>query len=379
MSNVGIVDGFVHIVTDTADKVKQGAEWVEKVAEKVGLPTVAKYAGNVGKYAGKLAVAPGPILSGGQKIIDKMRDTTGEGDPERAAAYGDAGRAFHAARDTLANAHPNSAWEGTGAKMYSQRNAEQENVTTTLGDTDMQVATIISSEADQLVRLRRILDYNHNLLADVGQWTQWLGTLGPEGKAAQATVEGFYVAMALDQCTPEMWQMHNSSNANAAAIRGLRDVYQQAKSKVTISDSVGDFDPRNTGPAPGAPAPSGGPPANEPSVPSGPVPAPVPSAPAGPSGPASAAPPAVPMPAGPVVPAPMPAASTPAAAVAPAASAAPTATGGGLKGRQPSQKLSAPTISNAGPGVAPGRSSERAPVENPSAESGATPDGAPQT
>jgi hypothetical protein len=366
VSQLGIVDGVVHFVSDIAEKVERGAEQVEKVAKALGLDKLAKFAGAANKYAKKLKIAPGPILSGGQKIIDKMRETTGKGDPERAPAYGDAGRAFHAARDTLTKAHPNSQWEGTGAKMYSERNSEQENVTTTLGDTDMQVATIISGEADQLVRLRHILDYNHNLLADVGQWTQWLGTAGPEGKALQAAVEGFYVAMALDQCTPQMWNMHNDANANAAAIRSLHDVYQQMKSRVTISDSAGDFDPRNTGstppgpPTPGAPPSGGAPPAGQPSIPS--VPAPAPTVPPAPVVPAPAA-----APAAPAVPAAVVAPAASASPAAPAAGAAPAAPGG-PRNERPAQKLSAPAVSNVRSGAASDASGGRAPVEPPSAE-----------
>lgn len=356
---MGFVDDVFHFVTDTADKVKGGAEKVEKIAKKVGLDRLAKLAGSVGKYAGKLAVAPGPVLSAGQKIIDKMRETTGNGDPERAAAYGDAGRAFHTVRDVLATAHPNAQWEGTGAKTYSQRNSQQENVTITIGDTDMEVATIISGEADQLVRLRRILDYNHNLLADVGQWTQWLGKLGPEGEAAQFAIEGFYVALALEQCTPEIWQMHNHANDNAAAIRRLHDVYQQAKSRVVIPDSAGDFDPHNTGPAPkgpgvpGTPPGGGAPPPGQPDVPSVPpapnAPSPVPT-PTNPAPPPNApqAPPAVPAPSAPV-------------RAAPATGAAPAASGN----RPSTQKLSAPVGSNITAGAGPGASGGRAPVSSP--------------
>lgn len=369
---MGILDGVTHFISDIADKVEKGAEAVERVAKAVGLDKVAKFAGSVNKYAKALKIAPGPILSGGQKIIDKMRDATGKGDPERAAAYGDAGRAFHAARDTLAKAHPTSQWEGTGAKMYSERNSEQENVTATIGDTDMQVATIISSEADQLVRLRRILDYNHDLLADVGEWTQWLGTLGPEGKAAQALVEGFYVAMALEQCTPEMWQMHNDANANAAAIRGLRDVYQQARSKVTISDSTGDFDPRNTGPTPpgpptpGAPPPASTPPAGQSPAPGGPASAlPPPAAPA----PAAPAPvPAAPAPAAPAYAAPVAAPAARTSPAPPAAASSGSAAPGGPRYQLPAQSLSTRSASNPGTGAASGSSGGRAPVELPATE-----------
>ncbi|WP_283016179.1 EspA/EspE family type VII secretion system effector, partial [Mycobacterium kyorinense] len=194
---MGFFDAIGDVVSETAEKVEKGAEWVGKIAEKVGLDKIADAAKSVSKYAGKLAVAPTPILRNGQKVIEKMLKATGEGDPERAESFGNSSRKFRASHDTLAKAHAGQGWDGgTASKAYNDRTGEQENWVTTLADGDSQVATIVSREADQLNDVRKILNYNHQLLADVGSHTQWLGSLGPEGKAMQATIEGFYVGMA---------------------------------------------------------------------------------------------------------------------------------------------------------------------------------------
>ncbi|MCV7259624.1 EspA/EspE family type VII secretion system effector [Mycobacterium shimoidei] len=242
---MGFFDVVGDVVADTAEKVKKGADWVARVARNVGLDKIARAAENVSKGVGKLAVAPTPILRSGQKLIERMRKATGDGDPERGESFADASGKFKAVQDTLATAHPGQGWEGgTASQAYDQRTGDQENRVVTLADADSQIATIVNREADQLNDVRKILDYNHQLLADVGEHTQWLGSLGPEGKALQATIESFYVTMAMDQCVPKMWQMHNDANANAAAIRNVRDVYHQVGAGVVISDSSGDFNPK---------------------------------------------------------------------------------------------------------------------------------------
>lgn len=242
---MGLFDSVSEVVSGTAEKVAKGAEWVGKVAEKVGLDKIADAAKSVSKGAGKLAVAPTPVLKNGQKLIERMRKATGDGDPERGESFGDAARKFKAVQDTLAKAHPGQGWEGgTASKAYDERASDQEKHVVTLADADSQIATIVSREADQLRGVRKILDYNHQLLADVGTYTQWLGGLGPEGRALQYSIESFYVTMAVDQCVPKMWQMHNDANANAAAIRQVTNaMYQQVASGVVISDSSNDFDP----------------------------------------------------------------------------------------------------------------------------------------
>ncbi|ORV06971.1 EspA/EspE family type VII secretion system effector [Mycobacterium celatum] len=278
---MGFFDAIGDVVSETAEKVEKGAEWVGKVAEKVGLDKIADAAKSVSKYAGRLAVAPTPILRNGQKVIEKMLKATGEGDPERAESFGNSSRKFKASHDTLAKAHAGQGWEGgTASKAYNERTGEQVNWVTTLADGDSQVATIVSREADQLNGVRKILHYNHQLLADVASHTQWLGSLGPEGKALQATIEGFYVGMAMDQCVPKIWQMHNEANANAAALRQVTNtMYQQVASGVVVSDSSNDFDPPgglSSKPDPGSgqpgdpknPAPPGSDPVPAPAVPS---------------------------------------------------------------------------------------------------------------
>jgi len=241
------VDDVGDFISDTAEKVEKAAEWAGDIAEDLGLDKVARVARSVGKFAGKLAIAPTPILEGGQKVIEEMMEAAGgDNDPEHGESFGDGSRKFEAQLKTLGEAHPGQLWEGgTASKAYDSRTDEQENRVTTLSEADIEIATVLSAEAHQLHMLRHVLRHQHQFLADFGSYTQYLGTLGPEGKAAQYTAETWAVSMALMECGPRMWQMHNDANDNAARVRQAIDMYKDVASKVNISDSNNDFDPRS--------------------------------------------------------------------------------------------------------------------------------------
>jgi hypothetical protein len=239
------VNDVVDFVSDPAEAVEKTAEWAGDIAEDLGLDKITRVAKSVGKFAGKLAIAPTPVLEGGQKVIEEMMESAGgDNDPERGDSFGDGSRKFKSQRQTLGQAHPGQLWEGgTASKAYDGRTNEQENRVTTLSDADIEIAKILTGEAVQLELLRRVLHHQHQFLADFGSYTQYLGTLGPEGKAAQYTAETWAVSMAMLECGPRMWQMHNDANDNAASVRQVIDMYKDVASKVNISDSNNDFDP----------------------------------------------------------------------------------------------------------------------------------------
>jgi EspA/EspE family len=232
------VNDVVDFVSDPAEAVEKTAEWASEIAEDLGLDKIARVAKSVGKFVGKLAIAPTPILEGGQKVIEEMMESAGgDNDPERGESFGDGSRKFKAQLQTLGQAHPGQLWEGgTASKAYDDRTNQQENRVTTLSDADIEIAKILTGEAVQLELLRHVLHHQHQFLADFGSYTQYLGTLGPEGKAAQYTAETWAVSMAMLECGPRMWTMHNDANDNAASVRQVIDMYKDVTSKVAISD-----------------------------------------------------------------------------------------------------------------------------------------------
>jgi hypothetical protein len=197
-----------------------------------------------GKSASPLHVAPTPVLVGGQKVIQGMLQTTGDGDPESGEAFANSSRAFDDPKQSLAGAHTDSSWQGGPAPAaYERRVGEQENRVATLADADSQVASIVSREAGELVETRRILNGLHSWLAEYGQYTRTLGVIPEVGKAIQMQAEMLAVGMALKDASTKMWEMHNNANANAAAVRGVLAMYQQVSTAATEQDSIGDFDP----------------------------------------------------------------------------------------------------------------------------------------
>jgi hypothetical protein len=191
--------------------------------------------------ASPLHAAPTPVLIGSQKVIEGMLSTTGDNDPESGEAFANGSRAFDEPLQSLADAHPNSTWEGgPAAAAYERRVAEQENRVATLADADSQVASIVRREAGELVEARRILNGLHNWLVEYGQYTQTLGVIPDVGKSIQMQAEMLAVGMALKDASAKMWEMHNNANANAAAVREALAMYQQVSMAATQQDSIGD-------------------------------------------------------------------------------------------------------------------------------------------
>jgi EspA/EspE family len=239
-----VVENVYDVVTDAAGKVRNAAQVVEFVAKRTNLAAIADVAKSVGKSASPLHIAPTPVLVGGQKAIEGMLWTAGDGDPESGEAFGNSSRAFDDPKQSLADAHTNSSWEGGPAPAaYERRVGEQENRVATLADADSQVASVVSREAGELVETRRILNGLHNWLAEYGEYTQTLGVIPEVGKAIQMQAEMLAVSMALKDASTKMWEMHNNANANAAAVREALSMYQQVSAAATEQDSIGDFDP----------------------------------------------------------------------------------------------------------------------------------------
>jgi len=241
-----ITSNVFDFVTDAAGKIKQAGQVIETVAKRAGLEKLVNFGKAVGKYAGPLAIAPTPVLQGGQKSIEAMRWATGSDDDgtESGEGFANGSRDFRIQLDAQAKLHPDSTWDGGSApRAYEKRVDEQEGRLAMLRDADAQVASIISREAGELIETRRILDNLHNWLAEYGEYTQTLGVIPVVGKYIQYDAEILAVAMALKDATSKMWEMHNNANTNAAGVRSALALYQEVSMTATQQDSVGDFDP----------------------------------------------------------------------------------------------------------------------------------------
>jgi hypothetical protein len=240
-----IVDKFVDGVSDVAEKVKQTAEWVKEIAQTLGLPKLGDIAKTVGEHAGKLVVAPTFVLQEGQKHIEKMLKSCGEGEPVHAMEFFDSGQAFEAAQKPLSGAYPSDQWSGgTAPEAYAKKVREQENRVVALADLDKQLHTLIDREAVLLPPMRNLLRIRHNDLADFGNFTQYMGKIGRYGKGAQYALETAMVASTLAEVIPKYESMQDEADAIARSVAEVGDEYKKIADGVTISDSANDYDPR---------------------------------------------------------------------------------------------------------------------------------------
>lgn len=238
------VDDVVDGVSEVADKAKKAAEWVVEIADNLGLPKLSDAAKTTADGAGKLIIAPTVVLQEGQKQIDRMLKSCGEGDPDHANDYTDSGDAFTSAEVPLTGAVPGDQWSGgTASDKYSERNEQQRNRVVTLADLDRELHRLISAEADLLPPIRKSLEIHHNDLADFGNLTQYMGRMGAYGKGAQYMLEVAMVAATLAEAIPEYENMQDEADAIARSVAKVADGYKDLADGVTISDSANDFDP----------------------------------------------------------------------------------------------------------------------------------------
>lgn len=238
-----VVDSVVDTVTETAGRIKDGAEFVEYIARKGGLLDLEYLAKSVGRWASPLSIAPTPILEGGQRILQGMRFTTGEGDPVAGVSFIEGGARFEEVAEKFGTARPDETWEGGSApRAYDRRVDLQEKHVAILRDADRQIGFVMSREADELREVRRILDGLHEQLTAFGEYSKWVG-VGQIGKLAQAAIEFEAVRQAVTEASKKMWDMHEYANNNAAVVTEALELYRKVSAEATSQDSIGDFDP----------------------------------------------------------------------------------------------------------------------------------------
>jgi Excreted virulence factor EspC, type VII ESX diderm/EspA/EspE family len=232
-------------VTDAAGKIKQAGQVIETVAKRAGLDKLVGFGKAVGKYVGPLAIAPTPILQGGQKAIEAMRWATGDDDngTEDGEAFFTGASGFRDQNELQQQLHPDSNWEGGSAPAaYTRRVTDQQDRLSILSQADSDVAFVINREVGELNETRRILDNLHNWLAEYGEYTQTLGVIPVVGKHIQMEAETLAVTLALKDAGAKMWDMHDYANANAEGVRESLGSYEEVAAGAVQQDSTGDFD-----------------------------------------------------------------------------------------------------------------------------------------
>ncbi len=172
-----------------------------------------------GKVVGRAA---SHILGAGQLMIAGMRATTGEGEPDRGDAFGQAAAVFSGAAEAVRAAAPRDEWLGGGAESYAPANRRQAERAGSLAVLDRTVQTVLTREARQVARHREQLDDQSEHLADLGRTTASMASIPGIGNAMKAAVELTAVHAALDACSVELGTLHREAEENAAELRRAR-------------------------------------------------------------------------------------------------------------------------------------------------------------
>lgn len=135
---------------------KIGATGVERLGEKM----VSRLSSAGLANAEALAT---PILDAGLWALTAMSLMLGFGDPETGDRLGQGAEQFTKIADLLAHAIDNS-WEGSASTAYGERNSEQQERVSQLGNLDTALQRIIQTEAEQLGQTSDSLDICSDVL-----------------------------------------------------------------------------------------------------------------------------------------------------------------------------------------------------------------------
>ncbi|MBB5163249.1 EspA/EspE family type VII secretion system effector [Mycobacterium sp. AZCC_0083] len=208
-----------------------------------------------GGKATLLRAANAPILTGGQLVIAGMKLTTGLGEPEDGARFGQGGARLHGAVATLMSAQPTESWSGAGATAYSVTDVKQMTRTRAMAAADHEVHGALATEAFQIDFHRDRLDGLYNWLADVGLLTSALGLVPGAGLGLKAAADAQAVLIAVGRSSLELDQLSSKVEANAAALQQLVGRYEKVEQTADLFPAVEDQDPPAPLPPPPEPSP----------------------------------------------------------------------------------------------------------------------------
>jgi hypothetical protein len=197
---------------------------------------------SIGKAAFPRA-AIGPILTGGQLTIAGMKLTTGLGDPEDGARFGEGGARLHGTAATLMSAQSTEDWSGTGASAYSVENVKQMTRSRAMAAADHEVHGVLATEAYQIGFHRDRLDDSYDWLADVGVVTSALGLIPGVGRGLKAAADAQAVCVAVRRSSRELELLSAEVEANAAALQRLVERYEDVEQPAKASETGPDRDP----------------------------------------------------------------------------------------------------------------------------------------
>jgi hypothetical protein len=166
-----------------------------------------------------VTVVESDLLASGQSIIAALKSTTGEGDPERGAAFDQGRSSLTEVTETLRSAVPGDGWDGTGSYAYADQNTRQQMRSEAMADADHEVHKVLCREADQISARRGHLDEQSNFLADSSRVMSQLQSVPRYGDATRLAMELTALQAALEESYHQINQLQSEVAQNAADLQ----------------------------------------------------------------------------------------------------------------------------------------------------------------
>ncbi|WP_051289060.1 EspA/EspE family type VII secretion system effector [Mycobacterium sp. URHD0025] len=183
-----------------------------------------------------MVTAGSPVLVVGQRVIQKIRLTTGVGEPEDGRRFGDGAQRFRSAGRTLNAAYSGDSWDGAASVAYTGQTTTLVGRTQAMVDADARMASVLSREAEQIAATREGLDRQSEWLGDMSLTTAAAGRFTHAGLAAQTSAEMAMVTKAVGESADQLMALHSDVGVNAAAVRDAVNLYAGIASEAVPDD-----------------------------------------------------------------------------------------------------------------------------------------------
>ncbi|WP_235624062.1 EspA/EspE family type VII secretion system effector [Mycolicibacterium goodii] len=161
--------------------------------------------------------------------IAAMKATTGNGNPDDGGGFRGSAERLANAVETLIDAEPHfDRWDGTASQVYNAVNASHRRLTSDTQAADSNIAAVIQTEAEQILRTRERLDEISQFLYDYGLATAVANYSGP-GKAAQLIADMTVAGLAVQSANVTMAILTKNVIENAARVKRHAGDYETAQ------------------------------------------------------------------------------------------------------------------------------------------------------
>jgi EspA/EspE family len=236
----------VKVIGELIETIAGGAglENVREVGERLTKSDTGLAGGRAGELVEKLLdVVGSDLLDYGQSVITGMKNTTGQGDPEKGDAFGEAQSTFNAVNETLKSAVPDDGWDGSGSYAYADQNTRQQLRSEAMADADHEVHKVLYREAAQITLRRGYLDDQYNFLANTSYVTFPLQFIPRYGEAMKLAIEIGALQTALGESYHQMNRLQSEVAQNAAELQQAVGRYSGVADGAELPGAAVHFDP----------------------------------------------------------------------------------------------------------------------------------------